>query len=98
MTHLEKLVRITVEVKAGAKISTVEASKYANQYVQAFVGSYKQITPAGRKLLKDAGVLEHGNLSMQKIWKTLDRHRAEVVTAQELIDNHNARIKRSRSE
>jgi hypothetical protein len=89
----EEMVEIVVEVKAGQSISTVEASKYANKYVDAFVGSYTEITQQGRALLKEAGVLEQSHMSMARVNNTLKKHRQEVAAAQKVLDRHNARLK-----
>jgi hypothetical protein len=92
----EETVEIVVEVKAGYAISTAEASKYANKYVDAFVGSYETITPEGKRLLLDAGVLEQSHLSIKKVNNTLKKHAAKVAAARKVVDQHNARLKKER--
>lgn len=95
--RLDPFVEITIEVKACPEIDKVVAEKYANKYVQAFVGSYKKISPTGRTKLKEAGVLEHGHLSMEKVWETLKLHADEVEAARKLIAAHRDRQKQQRT-
>jgi hypothetical protein len=95
---LEEMVEIVVEVKAGYAISTAETSKYANKYVDAFVGSYEKISLEGKRLLEEAGVYEQSHLSMKKVNNTLKKHQQEVAAAQLVIDRHNARLKRERNQ
>lgn len=92
----EEMVEIVIEVKAGYEISRAEAEKYANKYVDAFVGSYKKISPEGKRLLKEAGVLEQSHLSMERVNNSLKKHADKVKAARDLLDRHNARLRRER--